>query len=168
MSESPQTESQLEALDDLFVVRPRSRPHPETDIDITPMIDITFLLLIFFLVTSKLSQQAGVELPTARYGDAVSTKESVTVTITAEEGGGARIYQGDGVLPETELTAESLSDQEEALAAYIRAGIKDPKKRYVLIKAARRVKQRHVARVSHAVGRVKEVEGLFVAVLEDQ
>jgi biopolymer transport protein ExbD len=38
-------------------MRRRSQVHDEVGFNITPMIDLTFLLLIFFMVTSKLSKE---------------------------------------------------------------------------------------------------------------
>ena len=40
----------------------------KTELSITPMIDVTFLLLVFFLVCSKVATQDAVDLPPARYG----------------------------------------------------------------------------------------------------
>ena len=58
------------------------RPVGETaDLDITPMIDITFLLLIFFMVASTSDVQTSVELPPARHGKGVSERDSVIITI---------------------------------------------------------------------------------------
>ena len=37
---------------------PRKRRFDDAEMDITPMIDITFLLLIFFLVASKMDEGA--------------------------------------------------------------------------------------------------------------
>ena len=41
------------------------RPKMDVDMDITPMIDVTFLLLIFFLVASRVAQDTEVTLPAA-------------------------------------------------------------------------------------------------------
>jgi biopolymer transport protein ExbD len=48
--------------------RRRSVPHDDIGFNITPMIDMTFLLLIFFMVTSKMTNEQvkkDVSLPTA-------------------------------------------------------------------------------------------------------
>ncbi|MCP4817216.1 MAG: biopolymer transporter ExbD, partial [Planctomycetaceae bacterium] len=39
------------------------RREEDVEMDITPMIDVTFLLLIFFLVASKMSADQAVALP---------------------------------------------------------------------------------------------------------
>ena len=46
----------------------RKRSLEEAEMDITPMIDCTFLLLIFFLVTSKMKPELAVDLPKAKHG----------------------------------------------------------------------------------------------------
>ena len=46
-------------------MRPRDSLE-DTEMDITPMIDITFLLLIFFIVSSKMDPSANVPLPAAK------------------------------------------------------------------------------------------------------
>ena len=40
----------------------------DAEMDFTPMIDMVFLLLIFFLVASKIDQATSVKLPPARHG----------------------------------------------------------------------------------------------------
>jgi biopolymer transport protein ExbD len=58
---------------------------PEALLNMTPMIDIVFLLLIFFLLTTNFITQEGinVNLPNAR-STALQTKEEITIYITRE------------------------------------------------------------------------------------
>jgi len=134
--------------------------------DITPMIDCTFLLLIFFIVTSKLTQDVPIELPTARHGDAVAVKAAIILTVAATSGGEVRVYRGDSIDPKNRIVGVDLVEQEEAIAQYIEQEAKgDPLKRNVLIKGAKGVKRKEVARVSRAATRA-DVEQLYVAVLE--
>ena len=65
----------------------KRKPAVDTELDITPMIDVTFLLLIFFLVASTPNAQTAVELAPARHGDGVSEQSSVIVTIARNESG---------------------------------------------------------------------------------
>jgi biopolymer transport protein ExbD len=53
----------------------------ETEMDITPMIDVTFLLLIFFILTNNASKTTAVTLPVTRNNLPVNSKESVVLTI---------------------------------------------------------------------------------------
>jgi biopolymer transport protein ExbD len=52
-------------------VLPR-RMRPEEEMDMTPMVDVTFLLLIFFMVTAAFSLQKSIEMP-RQQTDAPST-----------------------------------------------------------------------------------------------
>ena len=55
----------------------------DVEMDITPMIDITFLLLIFFLVCSTPDQDTAIEMAKARYGRGVGERNSVIITISS-------------------------------------------------------------------------------------
>lgn len=44
----------------------KREPIPEDDLDMTPMIDVTFLLLIFFMVTASFTLQQSFEQPPAK------------------------------------------------------------------------------------------------------
>lgn len=62
------------------------RRRTETTLEITPLIDVVFLLLLFFLITATFSKQREahipVDLPEAASGKKGSEGESVTVYIT--------------------------------------------------------------------------------------
>jgi biopolymer transport protein ExbD len=160
-------DDRLGDLDELLVVRPRPRPMLDTEIDITPMIDMVFLLLIFFLVTSSMSQTSDVQLPEAVHGDAVDAKEAVIVTVAVDDGGNAAIYKGDGVTAESRVLASDFVGQEDELVEYIKRGIAGPpRKQHVLVKAAGRVAHGQIARVYAAAGRAAAGSQLYVAVIE--
>jgi biopolymer transport protein TolR len=171
MSDSEHLHSHLHHVDDIADDPPprftRKRVD-ETEMDITPMIDITFLLLIFFLVASHMESQAAVPLPEARYGATVGVKESVIITLAPGEADTARVFKGDGSESELEIGSINLLEQEEELIKYIEdemaRGV--PRKHHVLIKAARGVKHRDVARIAKSVGKVEKVQQLHIAVLE--
>jgi biopolymer transport protein ExbD len=151
-------------------LKPR-RQLEDTEMDITPMIDITFLLLIFFLVASKMDESSPVPLPPAKYGLAVPTKNSVIITIGKgpSDDGPAAVYKGDGANADAAFDSGDLEAQEEEIATYVSdAMLEDTNKTFVLIKAARGVKHRDVSRVAKAVGKVAEVQQLHIAVLEEQ
>ena len=70
------------------------KPHkkPNVSFNMTPMIDMVFLLIIFFLVSSNLVQQESliaVDLPTAKTSRMPKSSESgmrkVTINITSED-----------------------------------------------------------------------------------
>jgi biopolymer transport protein ExbD len=133
------------------------------DLDITPMIDITFLLLIFFIVASTTDVQSSVELPPARYGDGVSDRTSVVLTIAEPEGAAkARVYLDDG-MQGTPLPDDPAA-QKDMIAQYVREGFNSGKET-VLVKAGRGVRHREVSRVVAAAGEVEGVD-MHLAVLE--
>jgi biopolymer transport protein ExbD len=53
----------------------------EDELEITPMIDMTFLLLIFFMVTSSVTAMATLELPNSRTGRSEKTEERVVLVV---------------------------------------------------------------------------------------
>lgn len=145
----------------------RRKRREDPEMDITPMIDITFLLLIFFLVTSRLTDEAYVELPSAKNGSAVSSKTSVIVTVTKGNGERPIIYKGDGARPETKLTSVGDDDQQTELEEYIEKGLTVGSKQQLLIKAEEGVLHRDVARVARAAGNAT-ASVLYVGVTEEQ
>jgi biopolymer transport protein ExbD len=42
--------------------RKRSRSDEETEINLTPMLDVTFIMLIFFIVTASFVKEAGIDV----------------------------------------------------------------------------------------------------------
>lgn len=158
LDERPQALKPREALED-------------TEMDITPMIDITFLLLIFFIVSSKMDPSSNVPLPPAKTGVAVPVKASIIISVgpgdTADAP--AKVYKGDGINPENAFEGGDLAAQEEAIAAYVEDAMQeDPTKLYVLIKAAKGIKYREVSRVQDAVSKPESVKQLHIAVMEVQ
>lgn len=55
------------------------------ELDITPMIDVTFLLLIFFMVSSTMQATPDLEVPAAKYGQGLETKEAVVFFVTGSD-----------------------------------------------------------------------------------
>ena len=131
---------------------PHRRVMESGDLDITPMIDITFLLLIFFLVASTPDMKTAVDLPPARHG--MGVRENTSAVITVDEGSdpqSAMIYLADGT-KDAPLTGDP-QQQADMIEAYIR----EQDRPNVLVKAARRVIHEEVSRVSAAVGRVENI-----------
>ena len=56
---------------------------PDTEIDITPMIDVTFQLLIFFMVTSTMQGNPPAEIPKSRSGGSIEVARLINVVIKA-------------------------------------------------------------------------------------
>lgn len=67
------------------------QPNSEDDMDLTPMVDVTFLLLIFFMITAAFALQKSIEVPPIQDDDAAPTqtvddleKDSVVVRIDGD------------------------------------------------------------------------------------
>lgn len=144
----------------------RSKTFEETEMDITSMIDLTFLLLIFFLVAGKMDPSGALQLPPARYGKPVVEKSSIIVTLAAGEEGKAIVYCGNGIVDQNRIGGGDLAAQEEKVAGYVEKEFLAGAKENVLIKAAKGIKTREVMRIAKAATRNESVQQLYVAVTE--
>ena len=57
----------------------------EDELEMTPMIDMTFLLLIFFMITSSVTAMAQLQLPESHTGRAEKTEERVVLIVDFPE-----------------------------------------------------------------------------------
>lgn len=70
------------------------------EINVTPLVDVTLVLLIIFMVTTPMLQRGvDVELPQAQSGD-VREEEKITLTLTRDN----RIFINDKEVPRALLT----------------------------------------------------------------
>jgi biopolymer transport protein ExbD len=153
--------------DDLQPIVIGGRRVEDTNLDITPMIDIVFLLIIFFLVASTPDAETAVDLPQARYGGGVAKRESAIITIARTDvPGRADVYLGEGKNPDT-LVSRDIQIQNERLIAYLQEALTAEGRSKVLIMAEKGVLHRDVARVAAAAG-VVAGESLYLAVFETE
>ncbi len=130
----------------------RRRPPDEASIQMTPMIDMTFLLLIFFMVTSKItSEQKKLEIKLPIAGAALVPKDA----------GGREIINldADGML----YAGDRRMDRKQ-LAAYLKQRLIDfpPLKVYVRADAAAKAKQiRDIMNLCADAGAVEVVFGTY-------
>lgn len=157
MSQSAKLDEQI----DPPLIRKRDRGE-DVEMDITPMIDITFLLLIFFIVCSTPDQKSSFELAEARHGKGVSERESVFITVSAESSDPAPVYLSDGINGDS--LPNDPDEQRELIREAVEKGRLDLKEN-VLIKADKNVAHRDVARVIKAVSAVDGAK-IHLAVLE--
>ncbi|MDA1013459.1 MAG: biopolymer transporter ExbD [Planctomycetota bacterium] len=61
----------------------KKKKREDAELDITPMIDVTFLLLIFFILTSTMKGTPDQDVPPAKNGDGVNG--SIKVQVNAPE-----------------------------------------------------------------------------------
>ena len=122
----------------------RRKIHDEARFDITAMIDLVFMMNIFFLVTTVTAALAEIDLPTARHCAPADRDTSVIFTILA----GADKGPGQMTIDEG-LEVFSLADI-EAIERRIREAVETgvrANRNTVLIKAEKNVRLRDVSRV---------------------
>ena len=154
---------ELEALKEMR----RKRGREEPKMDITPMIDVTFLLLIFFIVASRLDPQMVVDLAKAKHGGAIPEKNSAVLVVTHDNPDDPAIFMGASKDPSNQVTGTP-EEQEEKIRQFIDEQCNGQNKRYVLIKAEKGVKYRHMDRIYKAVKASVTDQQIHVAVLEKQ
>jgi biopolymer transport protein ExbD len=125
------------------------------EMDITPMIDIVFLLLIFFIVSSKMTAEPTYPLPAAKNGAAIPVKNCVVLTVKRGGGDNAVISKADGT-----LFSDDLDQQAAEIAEYIQLGF-DMQKSEILIRAEGGVRSGEINRIKEMVSESLE-EGQMI------
>ncbi|MBN1556575.1 MAG: biopolymer transporter ExbD [Lentisphaerae bacterium] len=125
-------------------------PDNDAKFVMAPMIDMVFLLLVFFMCASHLSTVQSVELEIPVAGKAVVPKERpdrLTVNITAD----GRLFGGN-----TEVTLDAL----KALVTEYKARVPDVT---IYLRADRNAPHKHVRRVMNAMGELGIDDFIFGA-----
>ena len=133
------------------MIRRRKRPFDEVSFQITPMIDMTFLLLIFFMVTQKITEQqlnVPVKLPVAISAVAPERTERDVINIDGE----GNYYIGDKLATKDEVLAHLQVKFEDypPLQIYLRADQNTPTK-----------KIREFVEMATAVGAIDLIFGVY-------
>ncbi|MBI3179249.1 MAG: biopolymer transporter ExbD [Deltaproteobacteria bacterium] len=119
---------------------PRRRRRTQSAIDLTPVIDIVFNLLIFFLVTTTFVQNPGIEvdLPKATSAQVDPKAEHVIIAVTSD---GRYVHEGKAVsLDELEARLKEHHKQRADAMVIIQADTSTPHGKVVeVMDAARRV-----------------------------
>ncbi len=132
----------------------RSRDGEDIELDITPMIDVTFLLLIFFMVTSTMQPENALKIPPAKTGVGVETENAIIVTVFNDDGTPG-IYLADAERKNGPVPAEQVTGYVEQSGKPI-----------VIIKADRTLPFTAIEEVARAAAEVERVEQFFFAVQE--
>lgn len=131
----------------------------DEDLDITPMIDVTFLLLIFFMVTSNMKKAATVNIPPAKHGQGIQTSKSSTITIFNTDGE-PEIYLSDGTKENGPVTPEEVT-------SFVQQGV-GAGKLNVIIKADTDLPSGFVEEVARAANEVEAELKFYVGVMDKQ
>ncbi|MEL7496166.1 MAG: biopolymer transporter ExbD [Planctomycetota bacterium] len=153
----------------------RQRNPDDGELDITPMIDVTFLLLAFFVVVSKMDPQAAVPLPMASYGESISEKNAVTLILVVDPSNSDRpmIYKGTSMSEDSLVGDGDEEAQEQDIAEWVENELfANPTKDAVIIKAAGNCKTKMVELVKRGVSKSElarsEGRRLFIGIEEEQ
>lgn len=124
--------------------------------DFTSLIDVVFLLLIFFMVTSTMTGQSDVEVPPARHGKGMDPSKATILILREPErlGGQTRLIVGDDL----NGPPATVEDARTAIEQNLSKGINQ-----VLIKAERKVPHQDVLEVARMVGEFQAGE-LYIGV----
>lgn len=131
----------------------RRRKLADSEMDITPMIDCVFQLLIFFMVASNMQGGKTSDVPVARYGVGVETNRATMITIEAPNSAGDR----PRILLEGDREAD-LETVRQHVAERMREG-----RSQVIVKAERRVPHGFVQQVTRAITETEGVQ-FFIGV----
>lgn len=146
---------------------PRRRIAVDTELDMTPMIDMTFQLLIFFLVTFKSDPSSSVPLPGAKFGHAVPSRNAIIISVKKGQGDRpAQVYKGFANEEKNLINSTDLKQIEAELEDYIQTEADRAEKTLVIIQAGKDVKYRDVALIAKSVTKVSQIHQLYFAVLE--
>jgi len=134
------------------------RKRSGVDVDMTSMIDVVFLLLIFFMVSSTMQSTPELDLPVAKYTVGVETDGAAVITLL-DQGVGVppQILLGDGRGEEA-----SLEEIPDYVAASINAG-----RRKIIIKAEGEITHGTVQAVTRLVTGVEGAQ-LYLGVGETE
>ena len=144
----------MTTIDDLDIdIRPRRTRTEDAELDITPMIDVTFLLLSFFVVVSKMDAQVPVTLPKAISGSTIAEENCVVFVVTAETPGGpARIFKGQSLDGATQVVSEGGLDIEAEITEYVEQEISNrPTVEAILIKGSGDVRSGDIDTIKRGV-----------------
>ena len=67
-----------------WALKPSAKQPEDAEMDMAPMIDVTFLLLIFFMLTNSLANPSPMEVPNAVHGRGVTLEGQQLILIGAE------------------------------------------------------------------------------------
>ena len=152
---------------------PKRQRHPDDgELDITPMIDVVFLLLAFFVVVSRMDPQAAVDLPKASAGISVPDKDCVTLIVTSvETPQGFEVFRGRSMSLDSKLQAGEPEDQENQIGEFVENELSTfPQKTAILVKAAGDVKTGTIELVKRGIAHseLSKTRQIYVGVEEEQ
>ncbi len=150
-----------EEFDDEAPIAMGGKPRMDDEIDMTPMIDVTFLLLIFFVVTSDMNPEKAADLPDARNGGVIALNDAALVQVKPGAGDVPEVVIGDN---RTLSAAPEAMEQE--LADFLRAEM-DRGRTSVVVQADGNATTGQVANIRKIISEtLQELEKIHIAIVE--
>jgi biopolymer transport protein ExbD len=112
----------------------RKKKNFDAAFDITPMIDVVLLLLIFFMVSARMAPQNAAKLPLAKHGDMAAMHDAVVLIVRPGSTESANVSTLTGRKFSTNQDVQSAE-----IAEYVESAFQDPKKKYLLIQGEPKV-----------------------------
>ena len=146
--------------DELF---PRLHKHVDSEFDITAMIDLVFMMNIYFLVTFITVALGEINLPTAAHAAALDRDKATVVTVLAgPDWRTVFVYLGDGKkgtpITDADDQVTQIANEVERASALGKTA--------VLIKAEKGIRLREIKRIGAAASR--EGTTLHIAIIEKE
>jgi len=131
------------------------------EFDITPMIDVVLLLLIFFMVSARMAPQNTARLPKAKHGEFASMHDAVVLLVKAS---------GSDIPVVSTVAGKKFSndrdEQSAEIAEFVANEIQSLGKKSVLIQGEPSVLTSEIVRIQNAVGSVLDAEQPILIAVE--
>lgn len=131
------------------------------EFDITPMIDVVLLLLIFFMVSARMAPQNTAKLPKAKHGELASMHDAVVLLVKAS---------GQDIPIVSTIAGKKFSSEREEqsaeIAEFVENEIQSLGKKSVLIQGEPSVLTSEIVRIQNAVGSVLDAEQPILIAVE--
>lgn len=107
----------------------------DSDVDMTPLIDVVFLILIFFMVTSTFTKEKdifNITLPKANSAVTQKVHKNATQILISKDGEYVLASHGDQIIPKSEI-GSTLKELDRELPVLIRCDEKAPMQAYAYL-----------------------------------
>lgn len=135
-----------DAIDLDELARRLEKDHDQPEMDMTPMVDVTFLLLIFFMITAAFAMQKSLEVPPIQEDEAAELqtvedlqKDSVVVRVD-----GDNVFWIGCPMWSEELRAPSITDMQSKVREARKGGENGPGPAKMLVQANGDATHEHV------------------------
>ncbi|RUO40599.1 biopolymer transporter ExbD [Aliidiomarina taiwanensis] len=129
------------------MARKRIREEEEATLDMTPMLDIVFIMLIFFIVTTSFVKEAGIDVNRPEASQATS-KPSANIFIAVRENGEVWMDRRQVDVERVAANLERLLAEQPTDMVVIQAD--DNAKHGIVVKVMDQIKEAGIAQISIA------------------